>query len=432
MTIFGDQAPSVRRPADFLAPVPPTDEATPGAHPQPTELRLQLVSKRAERLQRDAPVPFLGDSSYDPSTGTIRIGESRGGDQPQPMYWHLHSPAGHVKHGLIIGDPERGKSNVLHLITYEAAVSEVFFVVPADPRNENGVSRTWRDLPDQSWISTNVPDTINNLDRLTNIIRSRQRRRHVGRPTADSPGILMAIDDADDVLDDPYAAARTVEILRSGHLVGVGLVLVIRDPATFAAHREVGRLLIDSGTVFVMTDLAVIDDIRATCTEPRQATASAAPTTFIVHWTPRHIRLSLLVAVMTNNTESPDAACEWADQLLSSIGAPPLGWDTVAGDTRSWWTSDFRARRWFLRRHTDCWALLGTVADHSMPGPRTQHAAIVWANKIASARFHVPSLRWIPGPTTGEPGLKALYADTPEEPAPKPGPTPIDLMPWLY
>jgi len=151
-----------------------------------------------------------------------------------------------------------------------------------------------------------------------------------------------------------------------------------------------------------------------------------------VHWTARRIRLSLLVAVTTENTDSPETAREWADQLLGSVGSLPLGWDTVDGDTRSWWSFDSQGRRWALRRHTDCWALLGTVADHSMPSPLTQHAAITWANKIADARFHVPSLRWQFGPTTGETGLKALYADIPVEPNPKPGVSPVDLIQWLH
>jgi hypothetical protein len=76
--------------------------------------------------------------------------------------------------------------------------------------------------------------------------------------------------------------------------------------------------------------------------------------------------------------------------------------------------------------------MLLTVADHPMPSPASQLAAIAWANENVDKRFHVPPLRWRTGPTTGEPGLMALYADTQDEPDPKPGPKPVDLIPWLY
>ncbi|GAB2962013.1 hypothetical protein LWP59_34640 [Amycolatopsis acidiphila] len=433
LAIFGDQAPSVRRPADFLAPAAPAVDTTPRPRPPLTELRKQLLHQRAERLRRDAPIFHPGGSSYDPITGTIRIGVSTEDNQAEVGRWHLHSPAGRVEHGLIFGDPGNCKSNMLRVITYEAAASEVFFVVPADPRNENDLSAVCGSFPDQSWISTNVPDTINNLNRLADyIMRFRGDGRHFDRPTPEWPGILMAIDDADDVLDDPHAAACANEILRTGHLAGVGLVLVIRDRATFAAHPELRRLLIESDNVAAMTDLAVLNDLKTTYDEPRPATASASPATFVVHWNSGHIRLSRLAATMTDCADSPEAAREWADHLLSSGGAVSLGWNIADGDARSWWTIDPQARRWFLRRHTDCWAMLLTVADHPMPSPASQLAAIAWANENVDKRFHVPPLRWRTGPTTGEPGLTALYADTQDEPDPKPGPTPVDLIPWLY
>lgn len=447
LAIFGDQAPSVRRPADFLAPAPTTPAAaaatapcTPPQASTVTGLRKELLNQRAVRLRRDAPLVHPGGSSYDPTTGTIGVGEVGDGDQAEMLHWPLHTPAGQVEHGLILGESGKGKSNLLRLITYEAAASGVFFVAPADPRNENSVARTWSSLPDQSWVSTNVPDTVSNLARLTNVIRSRHDRQSYAQPTSEVPGILMAIDDADDVLEDPHAAACALEIVRAGHAVGVGLVLVIRDSRAFEAHRELGRLLLDAN-VSSMPDLTIVDDVRATCSEPRPATASEALATFVVHWDPGRIRLSRLVATMpTNSTDiadspnadSPDAAREWAEHLLSSVEVRPLGWDTVDGDDRSWSSVDVAARQWFLRRHTDCWAMLRTLVDHPMPSPPTQLSAITWANTTIDAHFHVPSLRWHRGPTTGEPGVRALYTDAVDEPEPKPGVTQADLIQWLY
>lgn len=435
LTIFGDQAPSVRRPADFLAPAAPVDPADTTARPQPppTELREHLLNQRAERLRQNAPIFHRGGSSYDPTAGTIRVGVSRKDPPSEVGYWHLHSPAGQVKHGLIFGDPGSCKSNLLRVITYEAVASEVFLVVPADPRDENDLSTIWGDFPDQSWISTNVPDTINNLDRVTDYIsRFRRDGRQFDRPTPEWPGILMAIDDADDVLGDPHAAACVNQILRTGHLAGVGLVLVVRDRTTLAAHTELGRVLMQSHNVAAMTDLAVLNDLKATFAEPRPATVSASPGTFVVHWNADKIRLSRLAATMTDCADSPEAARGWANHLLSGGGAHAIDWHVADGDARSWWTLDLQGRRWFLRRHTDCWAMLLTVADHPMPSPASQLAAIAWANEMIDTRFRVPPLQWRAGPTTGEPGLTALYADTRDEPDPKPGPTPVDLIPWLY
>lgn len=432
LSIFGDQAPSVRRPADFLAPDAAEDDTAGREAPRLTALRKELLDQRVERLRPDAPVDHPGRSHYDSAAGTIEIGEVVAGDQVEPWLWRLHSPAGQVEHGLIFGDAGAGKSNQLRVILLEAALSEVFFVVPADPRNEHGSATMWRGLADQSWISTSVSDTINNLDRLANIIRARHDSQHFERPTSEVPGILMAIDDADDVLADPHAAARAIEIVRTGPLVGVGLVLVIRDSATFEEHRELGRLLIELDNVVAMPDLAILDDVRAICSEPRPATLSAAPATFVVHWNSSHVRLSQLAGPMTDNTASPEAACEWAEQLLSGVGRPTIGWNMVDGDDWAWETFDLHARNWVVRRHADCWAIFHTFADHPAPSPPTQRAAIDWANNNVAARFHVPPLRWLVGPSTGEPGMKALYADTPHDPEPKPGVTPAELVQWFY
>jgi hypothetical protein len=435
LAIFGEQAPTIRRPPDPLAPATLDDSngTTPQMPARLTELRQELLNERAERLRQDAPLYHSGVPSYDPTKGTICIGVNPRDPDSEVGRWNLHSPVGQVDHGLIFGDPDNCKSNLLGLIAYEADLSEVFLVLPADPRNEHDLPSVWGSVPDRSWISTTVSDTITNLQRVVDYItRFRQDGRYFERPTPEWPGILMAIDDADDVLSDPHAAACASEILRTGHLAGVGLVLVVRDHVTFAAHPELQRLLMRSHNVAAMTDLAVFNDLRATYAAPRHTTASPSPATFIVHWNKNYARLTRLAAIMTDCADSAEAAQAWANHLLHTAGAPACGWHVADGDARSWWTLDLNGQRWFLRRHTDCWTMLKAISDYRMPSPPTQLAAIAWASEVADKRFHVPPLAWRTGPTTGEPGLMALYADARDVPQPKPGPTALDVIRWTH
>jgi hypothetical protein len=82
-------------------------------------------------------VPYEGPS-YDPSTGRFRMG--RGSDREDIWGWQLNAPGQGVCHGLIIGEPGSGKTNMLRVITVEAVCSGKFVVWHADPTRRHGAN----------------------------------------------------------------------------------------------------------------------------------------------------------------------------------------------------------------------------------------------------------------------------------------------------
>jgi hypothetical protein len=83
----------------------------------------------------------------------------------------------------------------------------------------------------------------------------------------------------------------------------------------------------------------------------------------------------------------------------------------------------------FLRRHPDGWALLRNVSRAT--GSETQIEALKWADGVLTSRFDIEREDWILGPTTGESGLLALYANASSEPVAKPFPLDAYLR-WRY
>lgn len=437
LRIFGDQAPAVRAPADFLATatsIPSASGRTPQAHRAPTSLRQQLLAERAERQRQEEPIPHPGGSSYNSTTGTVCVGVL-GRENTTEWLWQLHTPTGAVEHGLILGDPGRHKSNLLRVVMREAAASEAFFVVPADPHNEHDFPTkcAWI-APDSTWISTNVADTVSNLDRLSQYIAHQRDRSAYTTPTPQTPGLLCTIDDADDVLRDPHGAACAKWILQAGSQAGVGLVVILGDRNTLAMDPELARLLLRARNVVVaMGDGdAVLADLHATYGEPRTHTSSGAAATFVLHWNPAQMILGVMTAI-TDPTLTPDEAKSWSESRLDIGDDESSDWYTVDGDARSWWMFDARSiERWFLRRHADCWALVRVLSNYPMPHTPSQLAAIAWANYQIRQRFHTRCGQWQSGPTTGEPGLVALYADTQDEPIAKPRPNTLDVITQMY
>jgi hypothetical protein len=120
---------------------------------------------------------------------------------------------------LILGKPQTGKSNSLRVILVEAYISGRFAVVPLDPSNKNNFFKTWNQVIDEHLIGTDLDSAIRNLTMIRSIMESRL----AGQAEA-LPSILVAIDDADVVLQHALGARLVGDILERGGKAGVGLV----------------------------------------------------------------------------------------------------------------------------------------------------------------------------------------------------------------
>lgn len=199
----------------------------------------------------DGMVLHPGGNSYDVATGTIRTGRTITGGTVQ--VWLNDPEAGTVDHVWILDDGGTGKSNSLRVVLREAVGSGLFCIFPSDPRNEHGFDRFWHSYVDTpAWIATNIADTVRNLEAVVRIVKARAAEENMSSPTAERPGVLFGIDDADDVLRLPRGRELIDFIVTHGPAVGVGMVAVIREIDCVASDEVLCRAIADArSTTFV-------------------------------------------------------------------------------------------------------------------------------------------------------------------------------------
>lgn len=168
-------------------------------------------------------IPFEGPT-YDPATGLFRAGIGMDG----PQYWQLTDRGIGATNALIAGLGGSGKSNTLRLAVVEAICSGVFDIAVADPLDRNGL------LGEMASYAVCVADTRAATTSLLAWTVEQIQARHAEadrwrRPDPDHRGLLVAIDDAHEVLTDPETADLAARVAVDGPAVGVGLVAVVES-----------------------------------------------------------------------------------------------------------------------------------------------------------------------------------------------------------
>src|SRR5690349_13987054 len=110
LCVFGDLAPEIRKPANIKLPRPQAHTDDPvtdlNVHEQ---IRASIYAAREEERKAHEPLRHSGKSSYDPSTGTISVGQN---PASEAVTIQLHNPeTGAVDSVMILGKPQTGKSN---------------------------------------------------------------------------------------------------------------------------------------------------------------------------------------------------------------------------------------------------------------------------------------------------------------------------------
>lgn len=184
--------------------------------------------------------PYEGPS-YDPTTGRFRTGISMDG----PVYWALNTPGRGVENGLITGPHGCGRTNQLTIVVLEALASARFLYFLADPSEANGLC----DGPvakHAKICARTVTGTIELFDVATRMIEARQGSENCYiDPSPKTPGFLLAIDDAQEVLGDRRAADLALRVAQEGPAVGIGLVVtsLAPDPEQFGGNRQLVQAL---------------------------------------------------------------------------------------------------------------------------------------------------------------------------------------------
>jgi hypothetical protein len=170
-------------------------------------------------------IPFEGPT-YDPATGLFRAGIGMDG----PQYWRLTDRGIGATNALIAGSGGSGKSNLLRLALIEAICSGVFDIAVADPLDRNGL------LGAMAGYAVHAADTRAATMSLLAWTVEQVQARHAEaarwrRLDPDRCGLLVAIDDAHEVLTDPETADLAARLLgrrrpssrgRPGRRGGVG------------------------------------------------------------------------------------------------------------------------------------------------------------------------------------------------------------------
>ena len=162
--------------------------------------------------------------SYDPATGRFRIGAGPAGTTSS---WQLNTPGVGVEHGLILGDPQTGKSNLLRVLNVEAIRTGRFLIWPADPTGRHHLPDVWAQIADR--LAETPTDTVSMLEAADRAITHRLGHGRYADPTPEKPGILITIDEGQHVFaGNPHATALAERITTLGGPAGVGLVVTAR------------------------------------------------------------------------------------------------------------------------------------------------------------------------------------------------------------
>lgn len=180
-------------------------------------------------------VPYEGPT-YNPATGRFSIGRNSTGEDMEG--WQLNAPSEGVRHGLIVGEQGTGKTNILRVITVEAACTGKFLVWHADPTRRHEVVKTWGQIAD--WIAESPGETVLMLEAAGRLISARRQAGGNLDPAPDKPGVLIMIDDCQAVFAGNLRATKLAErIVTTGGPAGVGLIVTARgaDLAYFGGSR---------------------------------------------------------------------------------------------------------------------------------------------------------------------------------------------------
>jgi hypothetical protein len=415
LRVFGDEAPVERKPPGIILrrgiPADPGPEQRADAH---SSLRAVLAQAREARRRMTEPIHYNGESTYDPAAGTIVLGEYLG--DRAPVRIRLHRPASNrVASALVLGDPGSGKSNCLRVMAAEACLSGKFAVVPLilGQREDDSLSEFWSVIAvGERLFATSLGRANELLTNVLDIVSERlERARESGeRP---EPGILVAVDDADALLQDEHGARLVTEILERGASAGVGLLVVVSDIDSLTANADLMRGLVscENKQAFMPDGYYVMSALTALYGECRTETWQDGDGTFVLHREGSRTSLGFLAGAIAP-TASPEQVRALCTEKLLAAGVEAPEWDNPRDDPECWTVLDpLNVRSFELRRHPDGWALVAVISKIFGTAISEPTALISWAEGVIRLRFTVQQTPWRRGPSTSCPDSLTLYSD---------------------
>jgi hypothetical protein len=210
LSIFGEEAPRVRRPPEVRLP---DSESTWSLE----EAREAYAVLREEVIEYEGP-------GFDPDTGLLPTSTYADG---QRGHWRLVRPGQGVCHGVIAGARQTGKTNTLNILRTEVLCSGLFGpLMLIDPTGCHDFT-AWRD---HAYTVADTPESA--IDLLSAVARAVVARREAGNYvlSASTPGILVTLENAHMIFATSRLATRKADVIaRFGESVGVSLVVTVPD-----------------------------------------------------------------------------------------------------------------------------------------------------------------------------------------------------------
>lgn len=403
---FGDGAPRIRKPAPvrITESHQPTEEISQESreeririsHKQEDAHRTIMDAIRARSANKEAHT-YRGEATYGRRSGMITIGLDC---ERKPVHWGLHDRKGTVANGLILGSDGQGKSNLLRVIADQALLSKRFSPALI--------------LPDKSYP---IPDPA--LRQLSEVAKDIDVRLVSGpkhKPSKRYRGIICALDDSDRILEHPRGRDLILKILTQGPALGVGIVMVIRDPDMLRLCPDIAKEIITSTNrvAFMNNANAVFNALDAEYGERRKTSISWGRPTFM-SFTSSETRFLNFICGFFNVRATNQEARAFATELIqeSQPGSLLRGkWKPLSEDHDAWaYSGELMMTSWFLHKHPDHWIISCVLARFRPAREDSLLSSIEWADFRWHNQFEGSLGRWRIGPNVASATGLTLYAD---------------------
>lgn len=403
---FGDNAPKIRKPE----PVRITKSHQPGedasqevrgesvrASRDQDELHKKIMDARRARSAEKEALTYKREVTYDRRSGTITIGLDRERD---PVRWSLHDRKGTVANGFILGFDGQGKTNLLRIIAHQALLSKRFSPVLVLPHGSG---------PTLEAALKQLSEVAKEIDiRLVSGPKHKPSKRH--------RGIICALDDSDRILKHPRGRELILKILTRGPALGVGLVMVIRDPDVLRLCPGIAKELIKSTNRAASMENAdaVLNALDAEYGERRKLSLSWERPTFM-SFTNGETRFLTFICGFFHVRASHHEARTFASELIqeSQPDSPLRGkWKPLSEDHDAWaYSGEPMLTSWFLHKHPDHWIISCVLARFRPVREDSLTDSIEWADFRWHNRFEGSIGPWQIGPSAASATGPTLYAD---------------------
>jgi hypothetical protein len=133
-----------------------------------------------------------------------------------------------MENGLILGPAGIGKSSTLRIVLVEATLQPKFSLWLADPTNRHGFEGTFGGAADK--IAPNTREILAVLREAVHMTDSRLKRGRFPDPSTERRGVLIALEECQEVFADNLEATHLAErIVVDGGPVSVALVATAPD-----------------------------------------------------------------------------------------------------------------------------------------------------------------------------------------------------------